>query len=121
MSEQESTEVPIPTTDTLAAHATSDTEQADVDVTFTAFYLETIKPLVGFLLLQGARLADATDIAQDTMTAAYGRWRSIEHPRAWAHRVASRALIRKIASVREDSVIETPEPSPLLRATNIEL
>jgi RNA polymerase sigma factor (sigma-70 family) len=96
---------------------------ADIGATtrteFATFYRRTVKELVGFLVLQGAQLVDAADIAQDTLSAAYQRWHTIDHPRAWSYRVASRALIRKLATV-EDPADEPPEPSPLLRATNIE-
>jgi RNA polymerase sigma-70 factor (ECF subfamily) len=90
------------------------------DAEFTVFYRATTKQLVAFLMLQGAALADATDIIQDTMTQAYRRWRNINHPRAWAYRVASRALIRRMVDNRDTLVNEPPEPSPLLRSSDIE-
>ncbi|MEV5899931.1 sigma-70 family RNA polymerase sigma factor [Streptomyces sp. NPDC052127] len=65
---------------------------------------------MGFLVNQGA----SVHIAQDTMTAAYRRWEDIEHPRAWAHTVASRALVRKIAFAEEQPAEQVPEPTSLL-------
>ena len=86
---------------------------------FATFYRRTVKELVGFLVLQGGQLVDAADIAQDTLSAAYERWNTINHPRAWCYRVASRALIRRLIAV-EDPADEPSEHGPLLRATNIE-
>ncbi|WP_327188290.1 RNA polymerase sigma factor [Streptomyces sp. NBC_01334] len=84
------------------------------DEAFSAFYRTAVGPLVGFLVNQGASVHIAADIAQDTMAAAYQRWEDIEHPRAWAHTVASRALVRKIASAEEQPVEQVPEPTSLL-------
>jgi RNA polymerase sigma-70 factor (ECF subfamily) len=89
------------------------------DAEFTAFYRATTKPLVAFLILQGATLTDATDVTQDTMALAYRSWRDINHPHAWAYRVASRALIRHMLDNRDTPVKEPPEPSPLLRRSDI--
>jgi RNA polymerase sigma-70 factor (ECF subfamily) len=91
--------------------------ETDIAAGFNAFYREVARQLVGFLVLQGARLFDAADITQDTLCKAYQRWDELDAPRAWAFRVASRALVRKIASVREDPIAEVPVPSPLLRTT----
>ena len=46
--------------------------------------------------------------------AAYGHWTTIRVPLAWARRVASRALARRIARVVEDPVDDLPHASPLL-------
>jgi RNA polymerase sigma-70 factor (ECF subfamily) len=81
---------------------------------FTTFYRATLRPLVQFLMNQGASLHLAADIAQDTMTKAYRRWMDIEQPRAWAHRVASRALVRHFSRAVEDPTESIPEPSSLL-------
>jgi RNA polymerase sigma factor (sigma-70 family) len=94
--------------------------EADAELAekFRAFYRAHTTPLIAFLLMQGASLYDAADIVQDTMTTAYRRWRSIEHPRAWAYLVASRALVRRVSTVREEPVAEPPERhNPLIRAT----
>lgn len=83
------------------------------DAAFSAFYRQFVPVLIGFLMWQGARLSDATELAQTTMAQAYKYWSTIREPEAWTRRVASRELVRKIASV-EDPVEEVPEPSPLL-------
>lgn len=91
-----------------------------VDVAFSAFYRRFVPTLVGFLVWQGARLPDAADLAQVTMSEAYRSWSTIREPEAWARRVASRALARHIARVEEDPVEEIPEHSSLLRSlTNV--
>jgi RNA polymerase sigma-70 factor (ECF subfamily) len=89
------------------------------DNAFEVFYRRNVKQLISFLLVQGAQLADAVDIVQDTLCEAYARWPAIDNHKAWAHRVASRALVRKIANLREVPVGEPPEPNPLLRTTDI--
>ncbi len=99
----------------LAARPTSN---ADDD--FCAFYRDFVPKLVGFLRLQGAQLAEAADIAQDTMVQAHQRWETINHPAAWARTVASRALTRRIATVREDPSETISEGALLLTpSTNI--
>lgn len=90
------------------------------DAAFATFYRESVPALVAFLVVQGARLADAADIAQESMTKAYREWHRLQHPKAWVHRVASRALIRRLVTDREYPVGELPEPVPLLRTTDIE-
>lgn len=84
------------------------------DAEFSAFYRSFIKRLVAFLLWQGARMADATEIAQETMTLAYRSWQTIDHPEAWARRVASRGLARRFASVEEVSLEQIPDETALL-------
>ncbi|MFJ6087963.1 RNA polymerase sigma factor [Streptomyces sp. NPDC092369] len=84
------------------------------DAQFSAFYQTTVGRLVGFLVNQGAGVEVAADIAQDTMTAAYRSWDDIREPRAWVHTVASRSLVRRIASTSEQSVEQVPEPTSLL-------
>ena len=84
------------------------------DAEFAAFYRTTTTPLVAFLITQGATLADAADIAQDTMTKTYRAWRGIEHPRAWVYRVASRAWIRRLVDRRDTPVEQPPQPRSLL-------
>jgi RNA polymerase sigma-70 factor (ECF subfamily) len=88
---------------------------------FPAFYRATLKPLTGFLILHGASLTDAADVAHDTLTLAYERWGSLHtNPRAWAFQVASRDWARRHFRVREDLTADPPEPSPVLRAVDIE-
>ncbi|ATZ23750.1 RNA polymerase sigma factor [Streptomyces lavendulae] len=84
------------------------------DAEFSAFYRATVRPLVAFLINQGAGVHTASDIAQETMTTAYRRWNDLHAPKAWAYKVASRALVRRIAGVEEDPVGEVPEPTSLL-------
>ncbi|WP_082403487.1 RNA polymerase sigma factor [Saccharothrix sp. NRRL B-16348] len=97
-------------------------EPSGRDAEFTAFYRAWTKPLVGFLVLQGASVVLAADLAQDAMAAIYRRWSEVEHPRAWVFKTASRALIRAVTTVRETPTAEPSEPSPLLRrpVTDIE-
>ncbi|MEU5282100.1 sigma-70 family RNA polymerase sigma factor [Streptomyces asoensis] len=83
------------------------------DTEFSAFYRANIRPLTGFLIVHGAQVQVAADIAQDVMTDAYRNWTGITHPKAWVHKAASRALVRKFASV-EEPVDDVPEPSSLL-------
>lgn len=85
-----------------------------VDEEFSAFYRNVVPRLVGFLANQGATVAVATEIAQDTMVKAYQRWAEIDRPQAWVHTVASRALVRRIADIREDPVEQVPESTSLL-------
>lgn len=88
---------------------------ADTVTEFSAFYRRFVPTLVGFLIWQGVQQADAVEIAQDTMAAAFQSWRGIDHPEAWTRRVASRAYARRIADLAEDPVAEVPEAhSPLL-------
>lgn len=74
--------------------------QAAVDA-YVTFYREFIPDLVGFLVWQGARLAEAAELAQEAMIEAYRSWSTIKHPRAWAKRVASRKYARLIAQTEE--------------------
>ncbi|WP_455410064.1 sigma-70 family RNA polymerase sigma factor [Streptomyces hiroshimensis] len=85
-----------------------------VDEEFSSFYRSTVRKLIGFLMNHGADLPLAADIVQDVMIKAYERWADIDDPSAWAHKVASRALIRKVADIREDPVERIPEPTSLL-------
>lgn len=84
---------------------------------FEAFYRATVPELMRFLMLHGATMADAAEVVQDTLSAAYQRWDSINHHRAWSYRVASRAWIRKVTTIKEDLTADPAAPSPLLRAT----
>ena len=90
-----------------------DTPPVDV-AAFSAFYRAEVKALVNFLLWIGASLADATDIAQETMIEAYRKWPSIQQPRAWTRRVASRQYGHR--RFGQEIAIEPEIFSPLLRA-----
>lgn len=83
-------------------------------IAYSDFYRGFSPRLLAFLIYQGAQAADAAEIVQDTMTKAWQSWSTIQHPEAWTRRVASRALVRRIASVEEDSVATVPEQSALL-------
>ena len=52
------------------------------DAAFSAFYRRFVPTLVGFLVWQGARLPDAADLAQVTMSKAYRYWSTISEPEA---------------------------------------
>ncbi|WP_084483954.1 RNA polymerase sigma factor [Nocardia anaemiae] len=81
---------------------------------FSAFYRQFIPTLIGFLMWQGATLSDAAEIAQETMTRVWQQWPEIQHPQAWARKVAGRALVRRVASTTEYPVADVPERSALL-------
>lgn len=102
----------------LAAHRGAFAEhgggRVQADEEFSDFYRRTIRPLVAFLINQGARPHVAPDIAQDTMAKAYRRWADLREPRAWVHKVAARALSRAAAAGAEDLVEQIPEPTALL-------
>lgn len=90
-------------------------DQAAVSA-FEQFYRAVTPELTRFLLLQGATMADAAEVVQDTLGSAYQRWDSIDHHRAWCYRVASRTWIRRMTTVQEDLRADPEVPSPLLRA-----
>ncbi|MEW1551960.1 RNA polymerase sigma factor [Streptomyces tsukubensis] len=83
------------------------------DAQFSAFYRQHIRPLTGFLINHGECFQVAADMAQEVMTDAYRNWERITHPKAWVYKAASRALVRRIASV-EEPVDTIPEPGDLL-------
>jgi RNA polymerase sigma-70 factor (ECF subfamily) len=64
-----------------------------VDAAFSAFYRQFVPTLVGFLMWQGARLTDAADIVQDTMSEVYRYWSTIHEPEAWGE-CARRNLLK---------------------------
>jgi RNA polymerase sigma factor (sigma-70 family) len=68
---------------------------------FVKFYRASVPRLVVFVRMLGASCEDAADIVQDTMILTYRRWGTINHPDAYARRVASRALIRRVTNARE--------------------
>lgn len=79
---------------------------------FAAFYRAQTPALVRFLVWMGARLPDAADLAQDTMIEAFNNWQTIEHPRTWIRRVASRKYVRRLAGTEEpvDPLVGRPLP-----------
>jgi RNA polymerase sigma factor (sigma-70 family) len=100
----------MPDLDALAQSSASSDDVA----AFSEFYRSFVPTLVAFLVWQGARLPDATDIAQETMVKVYQRWSEIRQPQAWARTAASHELVRRVARVREDPVEQVPEPNSLL-------
>lgn len=81
---------------------------------FATFYRAQTPSLVRFLVWMGARLPDAADLAQDTMIDAFNSWQTIEHPRAWIRRVASRKYGRRLAGTEEP--VDQMDGHPLLPA-----
>ncbi|MEV0027843.1 sigma-70 family RNA polymerase sigma factor [Nocardia sp. NPDC050793] len=106
-------DVRVPPTMT-SAQVTPDVEQREA---FRAFYRDFTPKLVAFLIQHGARTVDAADIVQETMMLAWRNWSTIEHPKTWTRTVASRNLVRRIASITEDLIAE-PEQSALLGSSH---
>lgn len=102
-----------PRTPRTRGHRPGGAGEADA-TEFTAFYRRTTKPLVAFLVNQGATLHEAADIAQDTMAKLFQHWHTVEHPRGWVFRVAGRAFVRLRVEDREVPTAPLP-PSPLVR------
>ncbi len=75
---------------------------SNYDAAFAAFYRDFMPRLTRFLLWQGAPLADAVDIAQETMAALYKDWPRIHNPQAWSRRVGSRRWGRRIATLAHE-------------------
>jgi len=99
----------LPATASGALRVLSPAEQA----TFVDFYRDSLPRLVAFLRWQGVPLVAAVDVAQETMVQAYRLWATIDHPPAWARRVASRIWARQIACNAEDPVADIPERTSL--------
>ncbi|GAA3022505.1 SigE family RNA polymerase sigma factor [Kitasatospora albolonga] len=88
---------------------------------FEDFYRSHFTRLVAFLMVQGAQLTLARDLAQETMIKAYRRWPDLTTPAAWARTVASRALVRHLSTVAEHPVDELPETRlPRLRTDELD-
>jgi len=87
--------------------------QADV-AEFVEFYKQAAPRLVAFLRWQGASLPDAAECAQEALTEALSRWATIEHPRAWCRRAASRHYARRMARLEEPVEDAETAGSPLL-------
>jgi RNA polymerase sigma-70 factor (ECF subfamily) len=82
---------------------------------FTVFYRGHLPRLVRFLVLDGAPLALAADLAQEVMAALWRGWDTVESPWPWTRTAASRAWIRyrtKVTELPTDIV----ESSPLISA-----
>ncbi|TJZ96752.1 RNA polymerase sigma factor [Actinacidiphila oryziradicis] len=91
-------------------------ERAATDrASFSAFYRETIKPLVAYLIVSGTPAPIAAEIAQECMIELFRRWGSVSHPRAYVYKAAGRMWGRRVAKVRmEVPVEELPEPTSLV-------
>ncbi|MFI9504125.1 RNA polymerase sigma factor [Nocardia sp. NPDC052566] len=87
---------------------------------FSAFYRTNISNLVGFLVTQGARFADAADIAQDTMTQLWQSWSKVDSPMAWARVVAGREFVRRYAALEPDRIDEAEHSALLGCSTDVE-
>ncbi|MGW7071877.1 RNA polymerase sigma factor [Streptomyces sp. NPDC054855] len=96
------------------SHDLAPATRTRVNDEFSTFYRATLRPLVQFLINQGAPVHLAADIAQETLSKAYSRWTEVDHPRGWVHKVASRALIRHMSRTVEDPTGDVPEASPLV-------
>jgi len=79
------------------------------DAAFGAFYTRFMPALVLFLRWQGARLADAVEIAQETMALLYRHWAAVQNPEAWTRRVASRRWMRCIADAHQEQLVDDVE------------
>jgi RNA polymerase sigma-70 factor (ECF subfamily) len=106
---------PTVTPDNLAGPRIETPAAADV-AAFSAFYRTEIRALVNFLVWMGAGLADAANIAQDTMIEVYKQWPSVRNHRAWTRRVASRLYGRQ--RFTHEVATEQEVISPLLRASD---
>jgi RNA polymerase sigma factor (sigma-70 family) len=84
---------------------------------FTAFYREFTPRLIAFLLVQGAGLADAADIAQETMVCVFQKWDSVTHPKAYAQRAAVRIRMRR--RIHESPLAYVAEPATLGSMSNV--
>lgn len=76
------------------------------DAAFAVFYRDFMPPLMRFLCWQGAPLADAAEVAQETMTQLYRRWTAVHTPKAWVRRVASRRWGRRIAEGHQEQLVD---------------
>jgi RNA polymerase sigma factor (sigma-70 family) len=59
---------------------------------FASFFHQRYSGTVVLLVTMGASRADAEDIAQETMIAAWQKWESIREPAAWVRTIAARKL-----------------------------
>ncbi|BCL17868.1 RNA polymerase sigma factor [Micromonospora sagamiensis] len=88
---------------------------------FSAFYRNEVGRLVAFLVWQGASVADAADVAQETMRRALEQWDTIRSPGPWTRRVASREYARRMAGLVELPTDDLADRTPLLRASVSEI
>ncbi|SCL23697.1 RNA polymerase sigma-70 factor, ECF subfamily [Micromonospora pallida] len=88
---------------------------------FSDFYRKEVGRLVAFLVWQGASVADAADVAQETMRRALEQWNTIRSPGPWTRRVASREYARRMAYLVELPADDLADRTPLLRASASEI
>ncbi|MEU6373416.1 sigma-70 family RNA polymerase sigma factor [Streptomyces sp. NPDC046909] len=82
---------------------------------FSAFYRESIRPLIAHLITTGVSPTTAADIAQECMTELFRRWDDVEHPRAYVYVSAGRMWVRRVASLQKEAPVgELPEPTSLV-------
>ncbi|MFI6506111.1 RNA polymerase sigma factor [Streptosporangium sp. NPDC050855] len=62
---------------------------------FEAFFHGEYPRLVRVLMLTGASLDEAMDVAQDTFIDAYSKWDMLKAPSAWVRRVAFRGFFKQ--------------------------
>ncbi|WDZ83243.1 RNA polymerase sigma factor [Micromonospora cathayae] len=94
---------------------------AETVAAFSAFYRDEVGKLVAFLVWQGASVADAADVAQETMRRALEQWVTIHRPGPWTRRVASREYARRVAGLPEVPADDLTDRNPLLRAPASEI
>lgn len=88
---------------------------------FADYYAKDMALLVRFLMRYGATVHEAADVAHTAFTLAFEQWESIDHPRAWLRRVASRRLVR-LRDSREQLTDEMPDvPGGRCPVTAVEL
>jgi RNA polymerase sigma factor (sigma-70 family) len=75
---------------------------------FDVFFRREFHRLVLFIVQLGSDWAEAEDIAQETMLAAYDQWSAVEHPAAWVRKVAYRGLVRQVPRRRRETVVPQP-------------
>ncbi|WP_067694733.1 RNA polymerase sigma factor [Nocardia jejuensis] len=83
---------------------------------FSAFYREYTPKLIGSLLNRGARMEDAAEVAQETMTKAWQSWSAITFAPAWVFKVGLRDYGQRMASVHETPIDDASERSALIAA-----
>jgi RNA polymerase sigma factor (sigma-70 family) len=72
--------------------------QSPAGTSFEIFFKEDLTRLTGFLINKGASRADADDVAQEAMIAAYRHWaKASGYPHAYVRTAAERILRRKWA------------------------
>ncbi|QVI19689.1 sigma-70 family RNA polymerase sigma factor [Nocardia tengchongensis] len=73
---------------------------------FDRFFRRYAPGLVGFLVVQGASIADANEIAQESMIEAYRDWTAIAYPASWIRVVASRKLRHRLKLAARESSLD---------------